>query len=211
MGALFSGGSGRSRGEARRRRRAWRALDGPEPPEVLTNMRSRARRSAGVGSSRRPRGFSAFHEYRLWFSNPSILGRAFLCDLVDSQNKLTFGRRVLKRPHPDSAFAGGRLGRASPLFASAFLAKQPIGSPTRIDRGRSDLGRFGEKLCASRVLQLALAALFSTAPSITTPASTHRHNATSSLRASATAIFFFCSLLASLVRSPNQRASAEPG
>ena len=35
MEARFSGGSGRSRGEARRRRRAWRALDGPEPPEVL--------------------------------------------------------------------------------------------------------------------------------------------------------------------------------
>src|SRR5277367_2612135 len=31
---VFSGGSGLSRGEARRRRRAWRALDGPEPPEV---------------------------------------------------------------------------------------------------------------------------------------------------------------------------------
>ena len=35
MEARFSGGSGLSRGEARRRRRAWRALDGPEPPEVL--------------------------------------------------------------------------------------------------------------------------------------------------------------------------------
>src|ERR1700678_1421890 len=34
MEAGFSGGSGLSRGEARRRRRAWRALDGPEPPEV---------------------------------------------------------------------------------------------------------------------------------------------------------------------------------
>jgi hypothetical protein len=34
MEARFSGGSGLSRGEARRRRRAWRALDGPEPPEV---------------------------------------------------------------------------------------------------------------------------------------------------------------------------------
>src|ERR1700675_1137552 len=34
MEARFSGGSGLSRGEARRRRRAWRALDGPEPPGV---------------------------------------------------------------------------------------------------------------------------------------------------------------------------------
>jgi hypothetical protein len=34
METLFSGGSGVSRGEARRRRRAWRALDTPEPPEV---------------------------------------------------------------------------------------------------------------------------------------------------------------------------------
>ena len=33
-GSRFSGGSGPSRGEARRRRRAWRALDGPEPPDV---------------------------------------------------------------------------------------------------------------------------------------------------------------------------------
>src|SRR5271163_2677701 len=36
----------------------WRALDGPGPPEVLTNMRSRARRSGDVESWRRPRGFS---------------------------------------------------------------------------------------------------------------------------------------------------------
>src|SRR5271170_932851 len=35
MEAGFSGGSGLSRGATRRRRRAWRALDGPEPPEVL--------------------------------------------------------------------------------------------------------------------------------------------------------------------------------
>src|ERR1700677_122731 len=31
---VFSGGSGLSRGEARRRRRAWRALRSEEPPEV---------------------------------------------------------------------------------------------------------------------------------------------------------------------------------
>ena len=76
MGSPFSGGSGLSRGEARRRRRAWRALDGPEPPEVSSNMRARARRSEGVWSWRRPPGFSVFHEHRLWFPNPSILGRA---------------------------------------------------------------------------------------------------------------------------------------
>lgn len=42
---------------------------------------------------------------------------------------------AFQRPHPDSAFAGGRLGKASPLFATAFQAQQSIGSPTRIDRG----------------------------------------------------------------------------
>src|ERR1700692_3722074 len=41
MEARFSGGSGLSRGEARRRRRAWRALDGPEPPAVLRTREDR--------------------------------------------------------------------------------------------------------------------------------------------------------------------------
>ena len=93
-GALFPAARGGQGAKLAGGDAQWRALDGPEPPEVLTNMRSRARRSAGVESSRRPRGFSAFHQHRLWFSNPSILGRAFFRDLVDSQNKLTFGRRV---------------------------------------------------------------------------------------------------------------------
>ena len=81
MEAHFSGGSGRSRGEARRRRRAWRALDGPEPPEVLTNMRSRARRSAGVDEIAPTAWISAFHEFRLWLfesfdPGPSLFERS---------------------------------------------------------------------------------------------------------------------------------------
>src|ERR1700689_616381 len=97
-------------------------------------MRARARRSGGEFAPT-ARGFQRFMSFASGCSNPSILGRAFLCDLVDSQNKLTFGRRVAGDCTLIPLSQGGRLGRASPLFATAFQAKQSIGSPARIDRG----------------------------------------------------------------------------
>jgi len=139
MEARFSGGSGLSRGEARRRRRAWRALDGPEPPEVLrTWERGRGGREASL---RRPRGFQRFISFASGCSKPSILGRASRA-FWSIAGTISHSVVAFQRPHPDSAFAGGRLGRASPLFATAFQAQQSIGSPTRIDRGWSDLGGF---------------------------------------------------------------------
>src|SRR6202041_1004034 len=122
-------------GEARGGRPAPGPFGGPEPPEVLTNMRSRARRSAGVESSRRPRGFSSVSSasplvFESFDPGPSLFLAIWSIARTNSHSVVAF-----QRPHPDSAFAGGRLGRASPLFVSAFLAKQSIGSPTRIDRG----------------------------------------------------------------------------
>jgi hypothetical protein len=62
------------------------------------------------------------------------LVRARFRDLVDSQNKLTFGRRVSAS---STMIPHSRLGlrRAEPFFVAAFEAMQSIGSPTRIDRG----------------------------------------------------------------------------
>src|SRR5580692_1189441 len=68
--------------------------------------------------------------FRILRSGPSLFLAIWPIARTNSHSVVAF-----QRPHPDSAFAGGRLGRASPLFASAFLAKQSIGSPTRIDRG----------------------------------------------------------------------------
>src|ERR1700674_1241559 len=83
---------------------------------------------------RQSRGNSQFCEFRLWFSNPSILGRASRA-FWSIAGTISHSVVAFQRLHPDSAFAGGRLGRASPLFATAFQAQQSIGSPTRIDRG----------------------------------------------------------------------------
>jgi hypothetical protein len=71
---------------------------------------------------------SGFRILRSW-------AEPFSRDLADSQNKLTFGRRVFsdRTLIPLSQAVGS--GGLSPLFASAFQAKQSIGSPTRIDRG----------------------------------------------------------------------------
>src|ERR1700758_2598488 len=66
--------------------------------------------------------------------NPSILGRASRA-FWSIAGTISHSVVAFQRPHPDSAFAGGRLGRASPLFATAFQAQQSIGSPPRIDRG----------------------------------------------------------------------------
>src|SRR5277367_1799093 len=62
------------------------------PLTALRRRKSREHESEGEFAP--TAWISAFHEFRLWLFDPSILGRAFLCDLVDSQNKLTFGRRV---------------------------------------------------------------------------------------------------------------------
>src|SRR5271156_2798015 len=107
-------------------------------------MRSTARRSAGVGEIAPTAWISAFHEFRLWLSNPSILGRASRA-FWSIAGTISHSVVAVQRPHPDSAFAGGRLRRGRPLFATAFQAQQSIGSPTRIDRGGSDLGGFVKK------------------------------------------------------------------
>ena len=78
---------------------------------------------------RRPRGFQRFISIASGCSNPSILGRAFLCDLVDSQNKLTFGRRVAGDCTLFPLSQGGELGRASPLFSCGTGPSNP--SPVR--------------------------------------------------------------------------------
>ena len=83
---------------------------------------------------RRPRGFQRFMSFASGCSNPSILGRASRA-FWSIAGTISHSVVAFQRPHPDSAFAGGRLGRASPLFATAFQAQQSIGSPTRIDRG----------------------------------------------------------------------------
>jgi len=80
------------------------------------------------------RGFQRFMSFASGCSNPSILGRASRA-FWSIAGTISHSVVAFQRPHPDSAFAGGRLGRASPLFATAFQAQQSIGSPTRIDRG----------------------------------------------------------------------------
>src|SRR5271155_2193866 len=82
----------RGGGEARGGRPRWAPFGSPGAAESLENMRAGGRRSGGEFAP--TAWISAFHEFRLWLFDPSILGRAFLCDLVDSQNNLTFGRRV---------------------------------------------------------------------------------------------------------------------
>ena len=94
--ALFPGGWGVSRGEARRRRRAWRApLTAPEPPEVWTNRRSRARRVGRRWRDCADRVDSQrFMSFASGCLNPSDPGPSLSSVLVDSRNNLTFGRRV---------------------------------------------------------------------------------------------------------------------
>ena len=197
-GFFFSGGSGLSRGEARRRRRAWRALDGPEPP----NMGSRARRSAGVGEIAPTAWISAFHhEFRLWLFRSFDPGPSLSGVLVDSRNNLTFSRRVsATAPFALSQAVGSRgesplrYGFSGPAIHRFAHPDRPrLIGPRRIREktprgGLSAPGRPRRRASAQQ-------------PSITTPASTYRHSATSSARASATTIFFFCSLVAPLVRS----------
>ncbi len=87
MEARFSGGSGLSRGEAHAGGDAHgAALDGPEPPEVLTNMRARKR--GGPGGEFAPTAWiSAFHQFRLWLLETFDPRPSLSSVLVDSRNK----------------------------------------------------------------------------------------------------------------------------
>src|ERR1700683_2781865 len=101
-------------------------------------------------------------------------------------------------PLSQAVGSGGRVPSSLRLFRPSNPSVRPPGS-TEVDRTSADSRK--KLLFVAPPRQLAVAALFSTTPSITTPASTHFHSATSSLRASATTIFFLCALLAPLVRS----------
>src|ERR1700734_540327 len=173
-------------------------------------MRSRARRSAGVGEIAPTAWISAFHEFRLWLFESFDPGPSLSSVLVDSRNNLTFGRRVSAStliPLSQAVGSGGRVPSSLRLFRPSNPSVRPPGS-TEVDRTSADSSK---SVHTSWGPQRSRAARFSTAPSITTPASTYRHSATSSLRASATTIFFFWILLAPLVRSRYQRVSAELG
>src|ERR1700733_6061373 len=144
-------------------------------------MRSRARRSAGVGEIAPTAWISAFHEFRLWLFESFDPGPSLSSVLVDSRNNLTFGRRV-SATAPWEGESPLRYGFSGPAIHRFAHPDRPrLIGPRRIREKRSLLAE----------PQRARAARFSTAPSITTPAWTYRHSATSSLRASATTIFFF--------------------
>jgi hypothetical protein len=75
------------------------------------------------------------------FSNPSIWAEPFSRDLVDSQNKLTFGRRVFSDrtliPLSQAVGSGGRVHSSLRLFWPSHPSVRPPGS-TEVDRTSAD-------------------------------------------------------------------------
>ena len=93
-------------------------------------------------------------------------------------------RSPLETAAPTSRLRRAGAQGAKPFYQSAYRAMAPIGSSTRIRQNSSGPGRF------EYLLSVCGQAAFITAPSMTTPAVTYFHNATSSLRASATMVDF---------------------
>jgi hypothetical protein len=124
--------------------------------------------------------------------------------LFPRQINLTFGRRA-KRLHQDPACGGWGLRRTRPFSKAASWAMAVCGSSTWIRQDRSSPGRIEESVSVYR--QDA----FITAPSMTTPAVTYFHRATSSFRAKATMVVFLRRPPLRVTRSLNHRASADCG
>jgi hypothetical protein len=120
------------------------------------------------------------------------------------QIKLTCGRRS-ERLHPNPAFGGG---------AQEAETLLPVGS---LDQRTYRFGHLrsvgtGEVLeDGDGVVWRGFQAGFITAPSMTTPAETYLHRATSSLRARATTVVFRIRPALRWTRSWNHRLSAEAG
>jgi len=123
------------------------------------------------------------------------------------QINLTFGRRA-KRLHQYPACggwgSGGQDHSMNRLFRPCQRSVRPPGS-AETDRFSVD--------CVNpfRSSMRRYEALYTMAPSMTTPEFTYFHNATSSLRANATMMVFRRRPPLRLTRSWNQRVSAECG
>lgn len=125
-----------------------------------------------------------------------------------SQIQLIYGR-CLRQRHQHPACGGQGLRRTRPFWLTAISGPCIFSDgPTWIHQ---DLIRALEEVLSSDSMGERHQALFMTAPSMTTPALTYFHSATSSLRASATIVAFFRRPPLCLTRSRNHKVSADRG